>query len=304
MRARSTAMLLLLLTGLATPVSADPPRGVPSAAGDAATGAEEEQRRRATELALAIAARLEEQERLDRQPDAAAEALFVAAERKREAAERVALEEYRGPGDRTSVREYLVRKAEPWLSQKLAAIKVAERAHARVFGVELPPPPPPPPPPRTGEIGLLGGDPSAPLYPAEADPLSTSWAGEPPSPRWAIASAARVGAMWAELHGALRSLPVPSSWGAGDPGASYYHTPLDSPGDEARWRAKEAFAVCVRLGIRYRILDEHTRACEAWLTRHVHHEYMGLPELHAPPSFRSVGIVARPAPLRATVAAR
>lgn len=186
MRAGSTPMLLLLLTSLATPVSADPPRLVPSAAGDAApsqrTGAEEEQRRDAGELALIIAARLEEQERLD-------------------------------------------------------------------------------------------------------------------SPRWAIASAARVGAMWGDLHRALRALPVPSSWGAGDLGASYYHTPLDSPGEEARWRAKKAFAVCVRLGIRYRILDEHTQACEAWLTRHYHHEHPGLPELFAPPSFRSAGFAARPAPL-------
>src|SRR5690349_13605633 len=72
-------------------------------------------------------------------------------------------------------------------------------------------PPKPPPPP--GWIGLVGGDPNAPLYPAEQNPFSSYYEGPPPpSPRWAIAAAERVGNLWSNFVRESRMMPIPPEW--------------------------------------------------------------------------------------------
>src|SRR5206468_3873125 len=90
-------------------------------------------------------------------------------------------------------------------------------AEARFLQAEQPPPAPPPPPPAPsppGVIGLInsgGGDPNAPIT-LKDDPFSTHWPVSPPSIRWAIAAAARVGATWGDFVREIRSMPIPREW--------------------------------------------------------------------------------------------
>jgi tetratricopeptide (TPR) repeat protein len=226
--------------------------------------------------------------------EAAAEAFFFSAEQKREAAARIQLRPYQGAGDRGSVTAYLTTTAADWLERKRAAVEAAERAYLRVFGADVPEPPPPPPPPPPGVIGLLGGDPSAPLYPSEGDLLSSG--DPPPSPRLAIAAAARVGALWDEVMRSVRSMPV-VPFPSDEIRATYYSMVCDGPADLARERAKAAFEACLRLSVRYRLWGEDARACEGWLARNYGAEYKGVEEIVPAPAWGSAGVVGRPAPL-------
>jgi hypothetical protein len=83
--------------------------------------------------------------------DAKAEALFMAAEKKREVAEQVVLPPYAGPGDRASVLKYLNTEGAGWSVRKLWAIEEAERAYLKIFWARPP-------------VGA-----SAPVAPATAD---------------------------------------------------------------------------------------------------------------------------------------
>lgn len=222
--------------------------------------------------------------------DAIAEAFFMAAEEKRAEAERIELEPYRGKGDQKSVFAYLDGPAAKWIEKRRAAVEEAERVYVRVFGVEWPKQPPPPPP------GVWAGDPNAPW--ATEDPTSSEYEGPPfPSVRFAIAAARRIGAAHAQVAHAIGTMPVPSPW---SPVPSvpelrisvtnYYEGPSEFMG----YRAKQAFATCLRLGVHNHIANEHMRACEEWLSKNYGAEYHLTEEFFRPPTWQSVGTTPEP----------
>lgn len=239
--------------------------------------------------------------------DSRAEAHYYFAEQKRKVADRVLLPLYDGPGDRATILAYLETKAANWHLRKRWAIEEAERAYLKIFGIDLPsvppPPPLPPPSPRPGAIGLLGGDPDAPIalwgVGVEGNPFSTEWDGAVTSPQWSIAAAARVGQLWGDFVRDIRSMPLlPSSsaWkGAdGELRGAYFLTILDGP-EAQKIRAKNAFAMCLRWSIVHRRFNAFSRSCEAWLSKNYRAEYRALEELHAWPAWTNAGVVARPA---------
>jgi tetratricopeptide (TPR) repeat protein len=217
---------------------------------------------------LAIAAIARKLQRAWAEParDAVAEGLFMLAEAKREAAERIGLAPYRGPYERRPILAYLHDKAEPWLLRRRYAIELAENAYERVAGVDRPPPPPPPPPGL-----LLEGDPNAPVTDwgraLDVNPIANS----PPSVRFAIAAAARAGALWSRLRVEVRSLPLPLS--PFPASGTTYFTTIDGSYDVLYFRAKRAYAAGLELAARHHVWTDDAAACEVWLTRNARAEY-------------------------------
>jgi hypothetical protein len=188
--------------------------------------------------------------------DAVAEAHFTVAERESERADAVVLPPFllrpglRDDDLRNAIGAYLRNVAYPILERREHAVYVAEAAHLRVLGVQARLVDPPKAPPCA--LCLVGGDPT-PVLVLSDDPLKASWTGEPPSPRWAIASAARIGALWERFRQAIRQLPsMPAP-----PGTIV--EPPESPPPYAR--ARDAFDACLRLATRYQVVDEASSAC-------------------------------------------
>lgn len=237
-------------------------------------------------VALAKGAVLEQRGR-----DAAGEALFRLAEVEREKADRIVLAPYAGKNLRDAINAYLLGPAARWMKRKQYALEVAERAYARLFGLDLPPPVPPAPPPEAGTGLLSGGDPNAPIAPWGWDSADLEHAPPPASPRWAIAAAARVALAWGAYASALRGLPIAPEWrgpgrvpGAGDVTweelRSSHVCGFEERSDESlNRRAKHACEAALRLSLQHRIADEHTRACEAWLSKNYGAEWQLVDEL-------------------------
>jgi len=221
-----------------------------------------------------------------------AEVLYFAAERKRVAAERIELPPYTGKGDRDSVLAYLEGPAAKWTEKRGAAVEQAERAYVRVFGVEWKAP-------RSAPVDAQGGDPSAPWMREDSDPLSRDYPGPPPpSARFAMAAARRIGDGYAQLTHSLRVMPIPYTWHL-DEYVRWARLPLmivlDTPSETLHFRAKAAFETCMRISARYRIADEHTGACEDWLVRNAAAEHFTLFELQRGATWDAIGITPEPA---------
>ncbi|APR82728.1 Hypothetical protein A7982_08077 [Minicystis rosea] len=240
-------------------------------------------------LALARGATLDERGR-----DAVGEALFRLAEPERAKAERITLAPYTGQGDRASVLAYLTGPATRWLIRRRAAVEATERAYLRLFGFELPPP--------VDTSGSMGVDPNAwTVDLADLERIA------PHSPRWAIAAAARIALGWGAFVEAMRALPVPPPLRGLVPGRNdgltyeelrgWYITPIDEPDESLKRRAKQACVAALRLALQHRITDEHTRACEVWLSRNYGAEWHVIDELRpkiAPPFAAGPFAPARP----------
>jgi tetratricopeptide (TPR) repeat protein len=197
--------------------------------------------------------------------DGVGEARFFFAEQERAKVTRIVLPPYAGAGDRESINAYLLGPAQRWMEQKRYALEVAEVAYLRVFGVERPPPDPPRPPAPPPMGMLSGGDPNAPTAPWGRDDaeLETSRFESPPSPRWAIAAAARVAMDWSDFAREFYALPVPPPW------RDYQHlmTILDPPSDVWKQRSKSACLLVLRLSGAYHVDGEPVRACAQWLAK-------------------------------------
>lgn len=223
--------------------------------------------------------------------DATGEALLFFAEQKRARAEGVQLRAYQGKNDRESLLAYHRTQVADWVRRKSAAIEEAEIAYARVLGIE---PPPPRPPARFS----AGGDPNAPTAPwGTDDALASGDSNNVPSPRFAVVALARVGALWADFVRAFRSVPIPRQWPLDGPElrGAYFMSTLDPADEPYKQRAKRAFVRCLQLGLIHRIVDEHTRSCEAWLARNHRVEYSVRDELHPLPAWSSNGLITSPA---------
>jgi len=215
--------------------------------------------------------------------DDAAEALFETADARRRATA-VPIPGYSGAGDRESILGFTNEKVQPWVQYEESRIAALEVRFAWVLGMDDPPvaEPPPPRPPRPdpliggGMIGLLdtglGGDPNAPTAPWGRDEDEATWSvltTRPPSPRWAIRASAGVAAMWSDLGDAFRRLPVPR-WEHSPEvedllrGVKYVSS-LPPVSDGFREKAASAYSQCLDLSTRYRLWDETSRECEAWL---------------------------------------
>ncbi len=118
--------------------------------------------------------------------------------------------------------------------------------------------------------------------------------------RWAMASAAQVGGLWAQLFQEVRSLPLlPSgvslvqTW----PGAE------EPPEVVLKQRAKQAFEGCLQMAERHRFHDENVARCEAWLARFHPHEHPENDGYRLPPILAG-GLLwrSRERPLRASFA--
>lgn len=240
-----------------------------------------------------------------------AETFFHFAEEKRFDAERMTLPAYLGAGDRESILQFINGPGARWYENRMYAVEIAFRAYAFVFGSELPkpvPPKPPPPPSSSGTIGLLGGDPDAPLAPTMLEPTSPEYEGPPfPSAYWAIAAAERMGAIWSNFTQESLRMPIPTQWTATGPipGTNLtwvelknaYINALDSPGDALKSRAKQAYRLCANLSIRHHIVNGHTQACFHWLAQNVRAEYHENDEFLPQSEFLALGAVSRPLPL-------
>ncbi len=88
-----------------------------------------------------------------------------------------------------------------------------------------------------------------------------------PPPRWAVDSAAQVGAMWATFADEVgRVLPLSVQRRGGRP--TQVGLALEGVQDPLRkGRARAALKACLGLSIKFLFVDEHTRACESWLVK-------------------------------------
>jgi hypothetical protein len=169
---------------------------------------------------------------------AAGEAAFFAAEQKRAEADKIAFPVYTGSGKKDDVERFVKQKVMAWVGKKHPAIEEAERAYRAI--VDLQPVPP---------------------------------------PRWVVAAADRVGTLWDGFVRALHGAPVPAEWKRsgpvpGAPGLTYeelraeFSKQLDEAAEPYVRSARSAFATCREQAAKHGIVDEHSRACEAWLAAH------------------------------------
>lgn len=176
--------------------------------------------------------------RLSRALAAVGEAVFFAAEQKRREADKLARPVYRGSGVREDVLKFVNTKIKDWVTAKRPAIEGVEKAYAKV--VEIQPVPP---------------------------------------PRWVIASAERVGAMWSGFVDEFRDTPVPKEWRGDGPvpgadGLTYkelreeYRGKIDEASAPQLEVARGAYRTCSEHAAKYRITDDRSRACDAWLAAH------------------------------------
>jgi hypothetical protein len=158
-------------------------------------------------------------------------------------------------------------------------------------------------------IGLLGGDPVAPMEATNLDPTSPEYEGPPfPSPRWAIAAAERIGNLWSRFVRESRMMPIPKEWKSSgllsgtdltydQIKTEYIDSFGDSPDEVQKQAAKHAYKLCLDLSVKHRIVNEHTEACIRWLSKNYGAEYHKIDEFAPPGEFIAFRIVPRPMPL-------
>lgn len=111
-----------------------------------------------------------------------------------------------------------------------------------------------------------------------------------PPPQWVIASASRVGKMWATFVSEFRAAPIPAEWKTGGkiPGSKTvdfedlrraYYAALDEASEPQRQVAKTAFKTCVDYSVKFQYHDEFSRSCEVWLEKHYNKEFVHVDEI-------------------------
>ncbi len=128
-----------------------------------------------------------------------------------------------------------------------------------------------------------------------------------PPPRWVIASGARVGQMWGKFVAEFRAAPIPKEWRQNGPSPygdlpweeirSAYIGAIDEKSEPFRQRAKVAYQGCLEVSSKYQYFDEHSRACELWLSRNYGAEFHAVDELRGSPSWIGVRLEGSPVSL-------
>jgi hypothetical protein len=130
-----------------------------------------------------------------------------------------------------------------------------------------------------------------------------------PSPRWMVASSARVAELRGRLATELSSAPAPAGWkkqGASPWGRRWedvwadWRVPREAAGAPLLASAKAANRLCVELSVKYQWTDEGSRACGTWLTEHYPAEYPRIDELGGKPVGTAFAIESQPVPAPAT----
>jgi hypothetical protein len=110
-----------------------------------------------------------------------------------------------------------------------------------------------------------------------------------PPPVWVIASASRVGQMWARLVAEVRASPIPAEWRRPGvlPGTNIsaedlrrlYYEAIDTASAPWKARAKAAFQTCLSYAVKFQHWDAYSDSCAAWLTRNYATEYPRIDQL-------------------------
>jgi hypothetical protein len=177
----------------------------------------------------------ERSRRLERAVTATGEALFLAAELKRAAAEAIAFPVYKGPGTREDVMAFINGGVLDWLNKKRPAIVAAEGAYVAVLQIS----------------------PATPVHEAvaAAERVGTMWDH--------FVREFRSAPMPTEWKG-TGVVPGTTDVTYEELRAEYAKTLAESSEPQRR-RSRQFFTLCRDLGAKNSIADEHTRACEAAL---------------------------------------
>jgi hypothetical protein len=114
--------------------------------------------------------------------------------------------------------------------------------------------------------------------------------------------------MWSRFVAEFRTAPIPKEWKQNGPVPGVpdltweelryrYYEELDKASEPQKQRAKAAYQRCLATSVKYQHFDEHSRACEVWLSKNYGAEYHLVDELRASPSRINSGLSDRPAPL-------
>jgi hypothetical protein len=103
-----------------------------------------------------------------------------------------------------------------------------------------------------------------------------------PPPKWAVAAAARTGALWGRFSAEFRAAPIPEGWkGNGKRELrDFYYQSLDEASEPQKTRAHAAYSRCRDTADRVQLHDENAQACVNWLDK-----MAGVPEPQGAPPF-------------------
>ncbi|MDI1477648.1 hypothetical protein [Polyangium sp. y55x31] len=124
-------------------------------------------------------------------------------------------------------------------------------------------------------------------------------------PRWVVASASRVGQLWAKFVAEFRAAPIPKEWRGNGviPGTTItyeelrraYYEKLDEASELQKLQAKKSFEVCVKYSSKYQYFDEYSRSCSVWLAKNYGKEYVLVEEFV--PRQAVMSVVLQPSPV-------
>jgi len=164
--------------------------------------------------------------------ESAAEARFLLAEDRYRAFAALRFPTYRGGRSFESIERWVGRSFEPWILEKLAALRAAESAYAEVAEIR-----------------------------GEVDGVTLR------SPSWQIAAARRSGHMYDEIVDLLETAPIPREIEDDRDLVDEYLRVFAAHAREIRTEAVARYEFCVRTSTNVRWFDEHSRACESALHR-------------------------------------
>jgi len=120
---------------------------------------------------------------------------------------------------------------------------------------------------------------------------------EPAPPKWVIASAAAVGAMWSEFVLDFRRAPIPAWMAADDELRGIYYQRLDAASEPIKLAAKAAYTTCLQRSVAHQYFDRQSRTCEAWLAENYRGQFHRVDEFRGHPDQIGSGLNERPQPL-------
>lgn len=174
--------------------------------------------------------------RLQRAVSAAGEALFLAAEEKKAAADRERFPAYQGPADKKSVLKHIQTKVGPWVMARRRAIEEAERAYLAVKQLQ-PFPPPAWVVASAARVGQMWGKFTAEF---RAAPMPQDWKG---------------------------TGVIPGTTVTREEVRSEYYARLDEASAPQMEAARAAFKTCQTFATKYSIEDEYSKSCARWLEK-------------------------------------
>lgn len=194
---------------------------------------------KAISMAIEASEAAEDDKRLRQQVAAYAvgEAQFYFAEKRRREADALKMPKYQGSGEKDEVLAFINEKITTWIKTKRPKIETAQQEYSKILT----------------------------HYPA-------------PHPRWVIAGANRVGQMWSNFVDDFRNTPIPKAWLAEGkvPGTDLtyaelrteYRAKIDEASMPQLEMARQSFRVCTNYASKFKIENDDSKTCQAWLDAH------------------------------------